>query len=280
MYEDDPGWRVFFNLLGALYQNNPVRIDIAGTIDSIAKIDKDLLYRCYKTFYNLNNMVVAIAGNFDVDTAVSIIEKSLKDCEPVEIETKTPEEPATVVEREHVQKLSVALPLFNIGYKQAVPSPEDELAAQIRFSLILDAVVGKGSDFYRRLYEAHLIDDSFGTEVFSGRGYFATIFAGESREPRRVMEELQAEIEKFRESGLDAETFERVRRSMYGATIQMFNDVESVANELVNSYFSGRSIYDSLDAIDAVTLEEVNETLRNGFHPDTAAISIIESADA
>ncbi|EKC77257.1 protease, partial [human gut metagenome] len=56
-----------FQLLAGNVRKNPVRIDIAGTIESIAKIDKNLLYRCYNTFYNLNNMVIAVAGNFDVD---------------------------------------------------------------------------------------------------------------------------------------------------------------------------------------------------------------------
>lgn len=37
MYDDDPDWRVYFNLLGALYQEHPIRIDIAGTVESIAR---------------------------------------------------------------------------------------------------------------------------------------------------------------------------------------------------------------------------------------------------
>ena len=42
MYEDDASWRVFFNALNALYHNHPVKIDIAGTVESIQEIDKDL----------------------------------------------------------------------------------------------------------------------------------------------------------------------------------------------------------------------------------------------
>ena len=33
-----PGWRVLFELLGCLYENSPVKIDIAGTEESIAQI--------------------------------------------------------------------------------------------------------------------------------------------------------------------------------------------------------------------------------------------------
>ena len=47
MYDDSPDWRVLFNMLESLYQNHPVKIDIAGTVESIAEITADTLYSCY-----------------------------------------------------------------------------------------------------------------------------------------------------------------------------------------------------------------------------------------
>ena len=58
MYDDYPDWAVYMNALKSMYKNNPVKIDIAGTIESISKIDKDILYKCYNTFYNPSNMVM------------------------------------------------------------------------------------------------------------------------------------------------------------------------------------------------------------------------------
>ncbi|MCL2694636.1 MAG: insulinase family protein, partial [Oscillospiraceae bacterium] len=93
MMEDDPGWRVFYNGLQAVYHNNPVRIDIGGTVESIAEIDKELLYRCYKTFYNLNNMVLSIAGNFDVEKTLEICDELLKPTPDLGLEAVFPKEP-------------------------------------------------------------------------------------------------------------------------------------------------------------------------------------------
>ena len=62
MYDDDGEWKVMFNMLKAIYCNNPVRIDIAGTVESISEIDKKVLYDCYNTYYNPANMAVAVAG--------------------------------------------------------------------------------------------------------------------------------------------------------------------------------------------------------------------------
>ena len=77
MYDDDPEWCVFFNMLKAMYVNHPVRRDIAGTVESIAKIDKDLLYYCYNIFYHPENMVLFMTGNIDIDKIPEIIDKNV-----------------------------------------------------------------------------------------------------------------------------------------------------------------------------------------------------------
>ena len=98
MYDDDPQWRVMFNYLKAMYHSHPIREDIAGTVESIAKITPELLYRCYNTFYNLGNMVLAIAGNFQVDKALTVCDKMLKPAAPVTVQRMFPPEPDTIVQ--------------------------------------------------------------------------------------------------------------------------------------------------------------------------------------
>jgi len=279
MYEDDPEWRVFFNLLTSLYYNHPIRIDIAGTAESIAKIDAKLLYRCYNTFYNLNNMVLCIAGSFDPDRAIQIIEENLKEGEKLEVSTKTPEEPPQVREAEHEQKLSVSIPLFNLGYKETPVEREQELSAQLQYELILCAAAGKGSRLYRELLDEGLINETFGKEVFCGRGYLANLFSGESRDPRQVRDRINRELSRLKEEGIDEPTFLRVQKMLYGAAVMAFSDVASVANELVTSYFTGHSVYDMLDVITNLQLSEINGLLRRSFRPEAMALSIVNPVD-
>lgn len=78
MYYDVPGWMGTFNLLRCLYKNHPVRIDIAGTVESISQITDKLLYDCYNTFYNLNNMALAVVGNVDPERVVKICDEMLE----------------------------------------------------------------------------------------------------------------------------------------------------------------------------------------------------------
>lgn len=78
MCNDNPGWKVLFNMLQGMYHSHPVRIDIAGTIESIAKIDAELLYKCYNTFYNLHNMVLVLAGNVRTNDVLSVADRAFE----------------------------------------------------------------------------------------------------------------------------------------------------------------------------------------------------------
>ena len=95
MYRDSPEWMVTANLLQAMYHRHPVRVDIAGTEESIAKIDAALLRRCYERFYCPGNMVLSVAGCFEEETVLELAERYFptgkKAAEPL-----TAEEPKTV----------------------------------------------------------------------------------------------------------------------------------------------------------------------------------------
>ena len=137
-------------------------------------------------------------------------------------------------------------------------------------------IAGTGSALYRRLYDGGLINDSFGTEVHSGRGYLSAIFDGESKDPKTVYQEILKEIETFRKNGIPAEDVNRVKKSVYGKAIRGLNDVDDVAGSLVNSYFAGVTVFDSIHVIADVTAKDINHRFSVSLHPERSAISIVE----
>lgn len=274
MYDDDPDWRVFFNLLGALYQNNPVRVDIAGTVESIAKIDKDLLYRCYNTFYNLHNMVLAIAGNFEVDTVLQVADRILKPAEEISIDRKIADEPKEVTQRRVEQKLSVAVPLFNIGFKGIPGNKTENMKNQVIDEVVLELLCGRSTKLYRELYDKGLINSTFGTEAMAGRDYVSMIISGESRDPDQVFEALCNRLEELKKNFVEEELFEIVKRLTYGRYIGLFNRVESVASALVTCYFYGLNLFDLVDLVTNLTPEQVWQRLKD-YDAQRSALSVV-----
>ncbi|MDO5560826.1 MAG: pitrilysin family protein [Oscillospiraceae bacterium] len=277
MCNDNPNWRVFYDLLKCLYHNHPVKIDIAGTVESIAQIDADLLYKCYNTFYNLNNMVLVVAGNVKADEVIQIADRRLKKAQDVQLEVTFPDEPDTVVKKESVTKMTVGLPIFNIGYKSTPLSGYEGLKAEMESCIAVSVIADPSSVLYKSLMEDGLINTSFSTEVFTGPGYFTIIFGGESRNPREVLRRINEEIDRLRIEGISSELFENIRRSTYGAAIRELNNTEAVANLMINSYFDSVSPFDSIQVLKQMTFEDVQKCLMDRFDPDKAAVSIIEA---
>ena len=275
MYDDDPDWRVYFNLLGALYQEHPIRIDIAGTVESIAEISADLLYRCYNAFYNLNNMVLSIAGNFEIKDVVEACDKILKPAAPVRVSTREVREPDEIRARRVEQTLEVAAPLFQIGFKGRAKSYRENILAQVTGELVCDLIAGESTALYRELYDEGLINAVFDTEVMAGPNYLVNIFSGESRDPDAVFARLTDGVRALQERGISEEDFERARRAAYGRYVGIYGNVESIAGMMFLAKLADFGAYDPLDLLGELTLNDAQAFLRENFDTERCALSVV-----
>ena len=276
MCRDEAGWEALFSLLRAMYKTHPVHIDIAGTVESIAEITPELLYKCYETFYNFSNMVLCVAGNVTPDEVLSVADRLLKPQKPIRIERKFHREPCEVAESYTEETLSVAFPIFSLGFKEAVETPERSLREILISDIILEAVAGKTSAFYSELLEAGLINTSFESEYFCGYGYAAWIFTGESPDGREVQKRITARIRALQETGISKADFERIRKKLYGRSIMQFNDIDGIANAMVSAYFCKEGLFDETEILQSLTLDEVNARLRTALQTDCASLSVIK----
>ena len=277
MYDDSPAWRVMFNMLLSMYKNHPVRIDIAGTVESIARIDADLLYKCYNTFYNPSNMFLCIAGNVDTERILKQVEESVKQTEPVEITRINDNEPDTVLKPYVEQSLAVAQPLFCFGYKETAET-QRSVKERICTAILMETVAGEASPLYKRLVDEGLINDEFSSEYFTGNGYSAVIFEGESSDPKRVAEEIKKEVERIKHEGIDKKLFSAVRCGMYGNAIRMFDNVESIAMQFVDCAMSDSGLFDEIKYLKSVTADDVFKRLAL-WDNDKTVLSVINPVE-
>ena len=274
MYRDLPDWQVMFNLLKALYSEHPVRIDIAGTQESIAKIDADLLYRLYNTFYNPANMVLSVVGGIEPDEVFEIVERCIKNTDGKAAERKFVKESGVPVQKYVEQQLSVAQKQFLLGYKEELSAPmltlEDEIASQ----MMTEIIAGKSSPLFKKLIDEELADMGFGGDVFNGFGFSCIMLGGTSKDPEKAVEIIKAEIERYKKEGFDPAAFERAKRKFYGRYVMSYNDIDDVANLMMNLYFSGYEPFAELEACKKITLEKVQSRL-DAVKDEFSALSVI-----
>jgi len=279
MYKDLPDWVCLFNMLGGMFHNHPVKIDIAGTKQSISEITAQMLFSCYNTFYNLSNMALAVAGNVTVEEVIEIADKLLEKDEPVTVERAFKEEPAEIVEQYIEEKLALITPVFCFGYKENHATPERTIKETIGKSLLLDIIAGQSSDLYKELLDEGLINDTFSTEYFNGHGYAVPMFSGESQDPKKVTLRIHEKIAEFKEKGFSSEEFEIVRKKHYGKTVRAFTDVDTIANGLVVSHFENDNLFSEFKVLQEITADYCYELLKNSFDKEKAVLSVVNPKD-
>ncbi len=275
MYEDSPDWRLFFNLLDCLYVNHPVKLDIAGTVESISKINKELLYDCYNTFYTPGNMVVVVAGDVEPELVFKTVDNMIKSKEGGKPEKRYPEEPERVNMEYKEQKLRVSMPLFKMGIKDPVRlSGYDLLKRRTALGIILASIMGRSSELFNRLYYDGLINDSFRFDASVDQSYGFVNWGGQSSDPNRVAQEIRREIDSTVERGIDPDVFERIKRSHEGVFVRTLNSPDIIAREMMDSYFNKTSYFDLSRVYEELDIGYTNSVLRDLF-TKTTALSVI-----
>ncbi len=279
MYEDNPGARLHKELMKALYKKNKIRIDVAGTVESIAEINAEILYKCYDTFYNLNNMTLAICGNVDVKQVEMICDKVLKTAPVFDIvrDSEDVDEPKEVNQKRVYCNLDVSKPIFAIGIKDTnIPSDPNERMKKSYAMEILDEILfSQSSTFYNELYEQNLIaqDLSSGTEVT--KQFSFNVLSSESSDPELVYSKFVEYIENVKKNGIDKEEFELSKRTVYASNIKSFDSTEDIANNFIFNHFDDGDLLDAPKIIEEIDIEYVTKLLNDSFKEEYYAMSVV-----
>ncbi|GAA4872023.1 pitrilysin family protein [Paenibacillus vulneris] len=282
MYEDNPDWRSYFGLIEAMYHKHPVHIDIAGTVESISHITKELLYDCYYTFYHPSNMSLFVVGGIKPEEIMELIRNNQagKDYKPQgKIERFFENEPSSVRQKEKVTVLPVSLPkcLFGCKEPEQTAAGKELLERELSMKILLDVLLSPSSDIYQKLYDEQLISDNFGSEYNIGENYAFTVIGGDTKDPDRLIARVQEEIDKVKTTGIPEASFERSRKKKIGGFMRLLNSPEAIANEFTKYRFKGIDLFDILPAYEQLTLAQVNDRLRQHFDWNQLAVSIVRS---
>ena len=242
MYNDDPDWNVYFNCLKAMYVNYPVRVDIAGTVESIYKINKEELYKCYNTFYNPGNMTLFVVGDLDVNKVMDVVkEYNHYDIEKLDhkIEKFYSKEPDYVNEKEVIAKFPISIPMFNIAFKDnnVGISGRELMKKEVITEILIDMIFKRGTALYEDLYMQGLINENFGSGFSSQVDYGFTIIGGDSKNPKEVKRIILEYIEKYKKEGLDKTAFERTKKKKIGHFLKYFDSINFIANNFISYNF-------------------------------------------
>lgn len=284
MYDDNPDWRSYFGLIDSMFAAHPVKIDIAGTVESIAKIDKEMLYTCYETFYHPSNMLLFVVGPIEPEPIMELVRanQAAKPYQAMgEIGRFFPEEPQKVNQADKEIHLSVGIAKCLFGFKenqQAVRLQGDDLVRQeLATEVMLEAIFGESSDLYQSLYDEGLIDDHFGYDYSLEQGYGFSVVGGDTPDPETLVERIRSALPKIQEEGIPADVVERIRKKKTGGYLRSLNSPEWIANRFTRYKFNGADLFQVVPLLESLTAADVNRRLREHIDWERFAVSTVRS---
>ena len=279
MYDDYPEWRVYLNALEAMYYEHPVKLDITGTIETISRIDKEILYKCYNTFYNPSNMAMVFCGDFEPEMLIEEVKKRLVNKKANgEIKRIYPEEPAEIVKEKVEQNMDVSQPLFTIGIKDKVVDIKEIVRKHIAIEILLNMIIGKSSDLYKKLYDEGILFSVPSLDYEFSRGYAHILITGQSPNPEKMYEMFKNTVKEMKQQPLDSDAFNRIKKRIYGDYVKEYNDTADIARMFLADYFKEINSFDYLEEITTINEEFAEQILKEIFDDKKMIISVIKKA--
>ena len=277
MYDDYPEWKVYLNALEAMYNEHPVKIDITGTIETISHIDKDILYKCYNTFYNPSNMTIVLCGDFEPEKILEEVKNRLIENKASgEIKRIYPEEKEEIVQEKIEQKMDVSQPLFTIGIKDKLADEKERVKKHIAIEILLNMIIGKSSKLFQELYNEGILYVTPSLEYEFSKGYAHALVTGQSSNPEKIYQKFKETINDMKEDGIDSEEFNRIKKRIYGTYVKEFDDIADIARMFLADSFKGINSFDYLEEILGINEQYAEQILQNVFDDKKMVLSVIK----
>ena len=267
MYDDDPDWQVYFGSIQNLYQQHPVAVDIAGTVETVNRTDKDMLELCYNTFYHPSNMMIFVVGNIDPDKAMATIKenqdkKNFSLANPIVL--KKVNDPKEIKTKEKVLTMDVEMNkiIVSIKVNEILENPKDKIKRELALNLLFDLLFSKSAKLYNDWLNQGIINDSFSASFTQERDYAFIQIGCDCNDYETLKEKLLDLIKDFDTIKIDQEDFNRIKKKNIGLFINMFNSPESIANLFSRYYFEGTNAFDLVDEVAKLEIDDIYDVFK------------------
>lgn len=257
---DEPGDLVHELHLQHRWGNHPLGRPIIGTEESVRSFRRDHIMEYMNRRYRAENVMLSVAGNFDVDAVREFAETTLGAL-PSGSEESSIDRPEGTSGHYEISKDTEQVH-FCIGTDSNSYRDESEIPVQA----VLDASLGgsMSSRLFQEIREKRGLVYSIGSYTLTYQpGGAYTVYGGTSK---KNWEELQKvvreEFDKVIDQGLEEDELERVKRSLSGNLVLALEGMNSRMTRMSRNELNyGRqvSVEESLERLNAVTNDQIKQ---------------------
>jgi len=261
--EDDPYNLAFRYMMQAYFEEHPLGHDVLGSRESIRSMHIEQMREYWKRRYAANNLILSVAGNFEWDHLLQMVERSSAKWRMGDVgRTTEPYEPAHPRNKIVIDKKLKQQILFLSMPAVDVKNP-DYYAANLGGSILGD---GDGSRLYWNIHQKGFAESaSAGIWAMEGTGMLMMEANSTPEQAPRVLKLLQAEMDSLLDDGIYEEELRRAKDKWISSLVlsseSTFARMRALAYDWVREDRLV-SIDEKVDRIEKVTTDDVLRALR------------------
>ena len=270
--EDQPAHELIHQLFANFFESHPLGNSVLGTQDTIRNMPVHRMREYHQRRYGANNIIFGIAGNFDWDKLLPMLEEVTRGWEPSE-------EGHQKVEFKPTPKVRVDLkPQFqqeHIAIASSAPKQDedDTWAAELVASVLGDST---GSRLFWEVTQKGLVD-SIETEYygFDDAGLYLTYFSTSPDRAEEVLRVVRQEMQKLQQDGVDQDELDRAKVKAVADVVIGGEASHRRMFELASLYVAkskAMSVDEIVDSIESVSQEDIRRVLER--YPFTETFTV------
>ena len=269
--EDSPEGRLFEALMALSFQAHPYRVPTIGWMSDLEKMGVAECRAFFDEYYAANNLVLSIAGDFDSEQVLALLERELGGLRQAgRIDRNPTEEPAQTGERRAVVHFEVAGPMVAIAWHAPPTGHADGPALDVASEILSS---GRTSRLYRALvYDRPVaLGASGGYWELARAGLFfayAQVRPGASADQAEAL--LTQEIERLRSEPVTEAELAKAKRTLEVGLIAGQGSSHALASRIAEDWIAFgrvRPLEERLAAIRAVDAADVQRVAKTWLEP-------------
>ncbi len=257
--EDSPEELVFERFESGIFKSHPLHYPIIGTKKNIQTFGKNDFLEYIEKHYTTNNLLIAASGNVNHEKIVELVEKKITKLKKGKLRKKkniVATNKSDVIIKKEIQQTHVVIGKNTFGYR-------DESRLKVN---LLSNIIGEGSSsrLFNVLREKNGLTYQINSFLNSFADYsaFGIYFSTNEKQVDKATNLILKEFDKILKNGITKKEFERSKEYMKGNLIM---HLENTTNRMIRMsqsmfYFDKiRKIQDSIDNINAISFDEINE---------------------
>ncbi len=275
MYEDTPEDLVQELLYGAMWKEHPLGKPITGTLSSIKNLKKDAIIQYLDDLYTPDNMIISLAGKFNLDEIIKKAEKFISKTKKKRNKKAPPQliiTPDLLIENKETEQVHLSFATKGVSVFE-----ED------RYTLaVIDIALGGGmsSRLFQEVREkrglAYVISSYYHTNKLGG--LFGVYAGTRPNDANLVCELIIKELESVRKHGLKPSELERAKMQLKTSLFLEleFTKVRAFRNALYDLYYNKFFTPDEINySIESITNERIIKLTNDIFDPKYFTLTVV-----